>query len=311
MSETITLASDTNHPESGKRLKKIFSSGGPSPADAPPAVGETAGAARPLKVAKSRRQRSRYFYSLVSLGTVVIIFSLWYILTRLHLVNPAFLPSPAEVWEAFIDLWRHGYKGETLAAHILVSLKRLGLALAAAAGLAVPLGLLAGSSPLIRAIIDPVIEFYRPLPPLAYYTLIILFLGIGDESKVTLLFLSAFAPLLIGVIFSVQKIPEDRLRGAKTLGARGWKLLFQVVLPSCLPDILTSFRTSVGLAYATLVAAEMVAAISGLGWLVLDASKFLRNDIVFSGVIILGFIALVMDLILRRVIRLVSPWLDK
>jgi taurine transport system permease protein len=173
------------------------------------------------------------------------------------------------------------------------------------------LGLAAGSSPLVRAIIDPVIEFYRPLPPLAYYTLLILFLGIGDESKVTLLFLSAFAPLLIGIIFSVQKIPEDRLRVARSLGAKGPKLLLNVVLPSCLPDILTGFRTSVGLAYATLVAAEMVAAVSGLGWLVLDASKFLRNDIVFTGVIILGFIALAMDLVLRRGIRYLSPWLDK
>jgi taurine transport system permease protein len=173
------------------------------------------------------------------------------------------------------------------------------------------MGLAAGSSRLIRAIIDPIIEFYRPLPPLAYYTLLILFLGIGDESKVTLLFLSAFAPLLIGIIFSVQKIPQDRLRVARSLGAGGAKLLFHVVLPSCLPDILTGFRTSVGLAYATLVAAEMVAAVSGLGWLVLDASKFLRNDIVFSGVILMGFIALFMDLILRKVIGRVSPWIDK
>jgi taurine transport system permease protein len=192
-----------------------------------------------------------------------------------------------------------------------VSLRRLFIALSASLLIAAPLGLAAGSSRLVRAAIDPVIEFYRPLPPLAYYTLLILFLGIGDESKITLLFLSAFAPLLIGIIFSVQKIPVDRIRVARSLGAGGWRLLFYVVLPSCLPDILTGFRTSVGLAYATLVAAEMVAAISGLGWLVLDASKFLRNDIVFVGVILLGFIALAMDLALRQAIRRISPWIDK
>jgi taurine transport system permease protein len=265
-------------------------------------------------MAKKTRPRVGHgplFYSLVSVGTVVVIFGLWQLAASLKWVNPAFLPSPNDVWLAFTELWREGYKGESLLSHILVSLRRLFLALGAALILAVPLGLAAGSSKLIRAIIDPIIEFYRPLPPLAYYTLLILFLGIGDESKVTLLFLSAFAPLLIGIIFSVQKIPEDRLRIARTLGAARFKMLFNVVLPSCLPDILTGFRTSVGLAYGTLVAAEMVAAISGLGWLVLDASKFLRNDIVFTGVILLGFIALFMDLILRRVIRMLSPWLDK
>jgi taurine transport system permease protein len=247
----------------------------------------------------------------VSAGTVALVIACWFAASGMRLVNPAFLPSPGDVWEAFVELVREGYKGESLATHILVSLRRLFLALGASLAVAVPLGLAAGTSRLVRAVIDPVIEFYRPLPPLAYYTLLILFLGIGDESKVTLLFLSAFAPLLIGVTFAVRKIPEDRLRAARSLGAGGPRLLWSVVLPSCLPDILTGFRTSTGLAYATLVAAEMVAAVSGLGWLVLDASKFLRNDIVFTGVIILGAIALAMDMILRTATRWISPWLDR
>jgi taurine transport system permease protein len=255
--------------------------------------------------------RGPFCYPLISVGTVAFLFGLWSLEAAWQLVNPAFLPSPGDVWAAFADLLAEGYKGESLLSHIAVSLRRLFLALTGALIVAVPLGLAAGAFPVVRAVIDPIIEFYRPLPPLAYYTLLILFLGIGDESKVTLLFLSAFAPLLIGIIFSVQKIPQDRLRVARSLGARSWKMLFNVVLPSCLPDILTGFRTSVGLAYATLVAAEMVAAVSGLGWLVLDASKFLRNDVVFTGVIILGLIALIMDLALRRAVKHVSPWLDQ
>jgi taurine transport system permease protein len=266
---------------------------------------------RPAPGAVRRDEPPPWFYPLVSVATVIVIFLIWLIVSRAHLVNPAFLPSPGDVWAACLDLWENGYKGQSLASHVAVSLRRLFMALGAALAVALPLGLIAGSSRLVRAVIDPVIEFYRPLPPLAYYTLLILFLGIGDESKVTLLFLSAFAPLLIGIIFSVQRIPQDRLRVARSLGASGPSLLYGVVLPSCLPEILTSFRTAVGLAYATLVAAEMVAAISGLGWLVLDASKFLRNDIVFTGVIILGLIAIIMDLILRRIVKAVSPWLDK
>jgi taurine transport system permease protein len=123
--------------------------------------------------------------------------------------------------------------------------------------------------------------------------------------------LGAFAPLLIGVIFSAEKIPEQRINGAKSLGARGATLFIRVILPSCLPDILTSFRTAVGVAYATLVAAEMVAAISGIGWVVLDASKYLRNDIVYAGIIVMGIIAILLDAALRAVIKKVSPWLEK
>ncbi|MDR2198705.1 MAG: ABC transporter permease subunit [Deltaproteobacteria bacterium] len=258
-----------------------------------------------------RKPRGTLFYSLVSASTVALLFLCWHLASLWRLVNPAFLPSPGEVWDAFAELLRYDYKGVSLERHILTSLKRLFLALGASLCVAVPLGLAAGTSRLVRAVIDPVIEFYRPLPPLAYYTLLVLFMGIGDESKVTLLFLSAFAPLLIGITFAVQRIPEDRLRAARSLGAKGPRLLWNVVLPSCLPDILTCFRTSTGLAYATLVAAEMVAAVSGLGWLVLDASKFLRNDIVFAGIIILGVIAILMDVVLRRLTRWVSPWLER
>jgi taurine transport system permease protein len=208
-------------------------------------------------------------------------------------------------------LLRDGYKGKSLMIHILLSMKRLFIALGAAILTAVPLGLLAGRVRIVRAIIDPFVEFYRPLPPLAYYTLIILWFGIKDGSKILLLFLGAFAPLLIGVIFSAEKIPEQRINGARSLGASGIPLFIKVIFPSCLPDILTSLRTAVGVAYATLVAAEMVAAVSGIGWMVLDASKFLRNDIVYSGIFVMGIIAILMDASLRAVIRKVSPWMEK
>lgn len=117
--------------------------------------------------------------------------------------------------------------------------------------------------------------------------------------------------MLIGVIFSVQKVPVDRINGAKSLGASGVNLFISVILRSCLPDILTSLRTAIGVAYATLVAAEMVAAVSGIGWMVLDASKYLRNDIVYVGVIIMGIIAIILDSFVRFLIRKASPWLEK
>lgn len=257
------------------------------------------------------RKRSRYFYLGVSGVSVFVFFLAWQFTTSRGLINPVFLPTPEKVWKTFMELVQQGYKGESLLGHIAISMKRLFTALFFAILIGVPLGLIAGSSRFVRAIIDPFIEFYRPLPPLAYYTLIVLWFGIGDESKIILLFLNAFAPLLIGVIFSVQKVPIDRINGAKSLGAKGVSLFVSVIFRSCLPDILTSLRTAIGVAYATLVAAEMVAAVSGIGWMVLDASKYLRNDIVYVGVIIMGIIAIILDSIVRLLIRKVSPWQSK
>jgi len=258
-----------------------------------------------------RRKKSEWFYIGVSVVSVLVFLLIWQFTTNRGLINQVFLPSPKRVWQTFIELVQQGYKGQSLLMHIAISMERLFIALSFAIAIGVPLGLLAGSSRLVRAIIDPFIEFYRPLPPLAYYTLIVLWFGIGDESKIILLFLNAFAPLLIGVIFSVQNIPIDRINGAKSLGAKGINLFISVIFRSCLPDILTSLRTAIGVAYATLVAAEMVAAVSGIGWMVLDASKYLRNDIVYVGVIIMGMIAIILDSLVRLLIRRVSPWLEK
>jgi taurine transport system permease protein len=258
-----------------------------------------------------RAKRSQWFYIGVSIVSVLVAFLIWHFTTSRGLVNQIFLPSPKRVLQTFVELVEQGYKGKSLFNHIAISMKRLFIALSFAIAVGVPLGLLAGSSRFVRAVIDPFIEFYRPLPPLAYYTLIVLWFGIGDESKILLLFLNAFAPLLIGVIFSVQNVPIDRINGAKSLGAKGVRLFISVILRSCLPDILTSLRTAIGVAYATLVAAEMVAAVSGIGWMVLDGSKYLRNDIVYVGVIIMGIIAIILDSLVRLLIRRVSPWLEK
>ncbi|EIJ78313.1 binding-protein-dependent transport systems inner membrane component [Bacillus methanolicus PB1] len=244
----------------------------------------------------------------VSVVSVAFILLLWEISTNLKWADSLFLPSPQSVWIAFLDLLQQGYKGASLLHHILNSLNRLFLALILALVIAVPLGILCGYSKYFRAIFDPIVEFYRPLPPLAYYALLVLWLGIDDKSKVALLFLTGFAPLFITTVFSVQKVPRDRINGALSLGASKWKVLVYIIFPTCLPDIITGFRTAIGVTYATLVAAEMVAATSGIGWMVLDASKYLRSDIVFVGIILMGTIAMLMDWIIRWFQRRQFPW---
>ena len=247
----------------------------------------------------------------ISLGSVAVIFLLWYTVTALKWVNPLFLPAPGLVWSAFVEILQNGYKGNSLGYHIFQSMFRLVSALLVAIVTAIPLGMLCGFSKPIRAALDPIIEFYRPLPPLAYYTLLVIWLGIENPSKIALLFLAAFAPLFLAVVSGVERISIDRINGARSLGASGWQLFLHVIFPSCLPEIFTGLRTAIGVSYSTLVAAEMVAAVSGIGWMVLDASKFLRSDIIFVGIIIMGLIANLLAAGIRWVQKPQLPWLGR
>lgn len=262
---------------------------------------------------KAKGGISRFFTSerLIALISVLSILLLWFLSTSLKWVNPLFLPSPAAVWSAFVDILINGYKGNSLAYHIFQSMYRLVTALVLAIATAIPLGMLCGFSTKVRAALDPIIEFYRPLPPLAYYTLLVIWLGIENPSKIALLFLAAFAPLFLAVVSGVQRISIDRINGARSLGASGWQLFLHVIFPSCLPEIFTGLRTAIGVSYSTLVAAEMVAAVSGIGWMVLDASKYLRSDVIFVGIIIMGVIAILIDTGIRWVQRTQLPWIGR
>lgn len=258
----------------------------------------------------SRIDLKHAWYLTISSGSVGVALLTWWLASRNEWVNPLFLPSPADVWSAFVAIAQDGYKGTTLLGHIGASMERIAIALLLIFLTAVPLGILSGRIRWVRAIFDPFIEFYRPLPPLAYYSLLVLWFGIQDTSKVILLFLGGFAPMFIAAVYSARRIPVDRINGAKSLGANKLKLYLFVIFPSCLPDLLTGLRTAVGVTYATLVAAEMIAAISGIGWMVLDASKYLRSDIIYAVIIIMGIIAILIDWIIRLLIKRVSPWIE-
>ena len=245
---------------------------------------------------------------MLSLVSVFTALALWFLITNLGLVDPLFFPSPQSVWAAFVNILINGYKGRSLFSHIGSSMLRLLIAFVFSFGLAIPIGLASGYFRPVRAILDPFIEFYRPLPPLAYYTLLVIWLGIEDQSKIALLFLAGFAPLYIAMVAGVQRVPRDRINAALSLGSSQWQVFTQVVFPSCLPELFTGLRTALGFMYTTLVAAEMVAAVSGIGWMVLDASKFLQSDVIFVGIIIMGLIAIALDAGLRWLQARYLPW---
>lgn len=247
----------------------------------------------------------------ISVITVVVILLAWWLVTKIGMFPEIIIPSPKSVWVSFVTIIQNGYKGYTLLQHLGTSLKRLGIAYLLVVVTAVPLGLLSGYVSKIRAILEPIVEFYRPLPPLAYYTILVLWMGIGESSKLTLLYLAGFAPVYIACVAGVIRIREDYINGAKTLGAGKAQIFFYVVFLAALTDVFTGLRTALGVEYTTLVAAEMVAAAKGIGWLVLDASNYLRSDIVFMGVILMGITGIILDQLIRLVERKVVHWKGK
>jgi taurine transport system permease protein len=241
-------------------------------------------------------------------GTVVGLFVLWTLLARYKLVNPRFRPAPHVVWNSFVEVLTVGYQGKLLHEHIAASLARILVGYLSACVIGIPLGLMMGLSTRVKAVFDPIVEFYRPLPPLALYTLLVMWLGIGDTSKVALLFLAALPPLSISAMQAARAIDVGHLRAAQMLGATQAQLFRHVFLPSCLPGICTGMRISLGFTYTVLVASEIVAATAGMGWMIWDASKFLLSDVVIMGLFVLGLTGLVLDWFIRQLERLITPW---
>ena len=248
---------------------------------------------------------------ILSWGTAVSILLLWLIVSEFGLIDQNLVPTPQAVFAAFIEIMENGYKNFTLLEHLGESMKRLVIAFVLSCVTAVPLGIASGYNSRIRAIFEPIIEFYRPLPPLAYYTLLVLWMGIENESKISLLYLACFAPAYISCVSAVIKIREDYINSAFTVCASRLQVIVHVIFPACLPDIFTGLRTSLGVAYTTLVSAEMVAANSGIGWMVLDASRYLRSDIIFLGIIVMGITGILLDRGIQLIERRVVPWKGK
>jgi taurine transport system permease protein len=248
---------------------------------------------------------------LLSFSTVIAVVLVWYGITAYGLVSDVLMPAPQKVWHCFLTIASEGYKDSSLLTHLMDSMARLLGSFALVVVTAIPLGLASGTSAKVRAVFDPLVEFYRPLPPLAYYTLLVLWMGIENPSKVALLFLAGFAPVYLSCVAGVSNIRHDLINGAYTLGASRRQVFFHVILPASLPDIFTGLKTSLGFTYTTLVAAEMVAAVSGIGWMVLDASKFLRSDVIFVGIIIMGITGILLDRVLRVLEEKIVPWRGK
>jgi len=250
--------------------------------------------------------------TLISIVTVIALVVLWWVATHFGWIKDIFLPTPEKIFTSFGEAWRGEIQGgKPLPEHFWASLYRVFAAFALACVTAIPAGIAMGVSRIARGTLDPPIEFYRPLPPLAYLPLIVIWFGIDETAKIVLIYLACFAPLAMAARAGVRSVMIEQINAAYSMGASKWQVIWHVIVPGAMPEIFTGMRIAIGFGWTTLVAAEMVAATEGLGQMVLNASNFLRTDVVIMGIVVIGVVAYLFDLLMRYIERLVVPWKGK
>jgi NitT/TauT family transport system permease protein len=263
---------------------------------------------------KSKRQRSsfwkirsnipkRLYYTLVALSILIPIVA-WSVLTYGGFVKPLFLPTPTAVIQRF---WLLLQAGE-LVNDILVSVSRVGWGFLLSALISIPLGLLIGSFKSMAGLFEPIVGLLRYMPAAAFIPLIILWIGLGEPSKVAIIFLGSFFYNTLMIADAVKFIPLDFIRAAYTLGATQKDVFLKVIFPATLPNIIDALRINIAGAWNFVVVAELVAAQSGLGFRIITAQRFLRTDEIFVGIILIGLIGLAIDFIFKLIFKLVVPW---
>jgi len=214
-------------------------------------------------------------------------------------VAALFLPSPMQVWATFVDLLVTGYQGHSLLGHYGISMSRFFLGFGFCVLVGVPLGLLMGMYKYVQAVFDPPIEITRPIPKLALLPLFIVWFGVGEFAKVFVIVVAIFPLISINAMQAVKGVNMRKIQAAQSLGASQSVIIRRIILPASLPGIFTGIRVAVGVGVTMLVGAEMVATDSGIAWMSLTASDFLRTDIVLVGVLIMALTGYLLDLSVR------------
>ncbi|RTL49736.1 MAG: ABC transporter permease [Bradyrhizobiaceae bacterium] len=256
-------------------------------------------------------KRARLRYLSIALISPVLIFILWIVSTRYGWVKSVILPSPSAVWESWLTMLHDGYGGKTLAEHLGASGFRVGTAFIAGSALGIIVGLLRANSAAVDAVFLSPTEVLRPIPPLGIIPLLILWFGLGELSKIILIFLPVFLITMINTQAGVRATNPELIRASRCFGASSFRTFTSVLLPSALPQIFTGLRVALGTALSVLVAAELLGADKGIGFIILDASNFFKTGSVIVGIAIVGIIGLVLDRLFHVAIVRVAHWEGK
>ena len=237
-------------------------------------------------------------------ASIAVPFSLWWLVTMMGNLDPKFLPSPLQVMTAALRLWKSG----ELLNDTIASLWRVGVGFGLSSLFAIPIGLMMGSFRSIRSLLEPLFGLIRYMPAPAFIPLLILYQGIGEEPKVTLIFIGTFFFNALMVMDTVKFVPKELIEATYMLGGNRFATVMQVIFPHVLPGILDACRINLAAAWQLVIVAELVAATEGLGRRISVAGRFLRTDEIFVGIIVIGFIGLAFDLIFQYTLRLACQW---
>lgn len=246
-------------------------------------------------------------YRAYSAVCFVLLVLFWCVGSYGGFVSEIFLPSPTAVVNKIISMARDG----SLLANCWESTSRVMIGWIWSVLLALPMGMLMANSKKFCAFVQPIIEFARYLPVVALVPLTLLYLGIGENQKYTIIFLGTFFQLVLMVCDTVSGVENNMINAAKTLGASRMQVYKEVIFPAALPGLMDDFRLTIGWAWTYLVVAEMVAASNGLGYIILKSQRYLATDTIFAGLILIGLIGLVTDWIFRILTRIVAPWQER
>lgn len=248
-----------------------------------------------------KNPRIGFLKTLIKSGVLawVLVLTVWSIAASLS--NPQFLPGPLAVWQGAVDLSQDG----SLILYMWVSFLRVISGWILGNLVAIPMGLLIGRIPVLRALFDPVINFVRFIPPLAFITLFMLWFGIGEQSKVFLIMYATFFIVTINTITGVEAVEEDKIRSARSMGASEWQVMIHVIIPASLPYIFTGAKLAMGSSFMAIIGAEMVAANEGIGYMIWNARLYFKTDWIFVGLVVLGLMGFFMDRVFHQFGRIV------
>ncbi|NLE76573.1 MAG: ABC transporter permease [Chloroflexi bacterium] len=263
--------------------------------------------ARPKAKATLTKDEIQQKRARVSIASLLTVLTLYTLVSNSGLVNPVLIPTPQSIISTGFTLFTQ----ENLHLDILTSLMRVLSGYFVGVTLAIVLGTLMGWFWVVDGMFDPLIEIIRPVPPLAYIPLMILWFGIDETPKILVIMLGCFVNCIINVVAGVKNVPLIYIEAARTMGAKNRDLFFTVVLPAAVPYILTGLRVALGTAWAILVAAELIAAQRGLGFMMTNARRFFRTDAIMVGIFCIGILAFSMDRLLRYVNGRLTTWMER
>lgn len=262
------------------------------------AVADPKAPAPAATAARAKRDLSRAPW--LPIVVLAVSIGIWDLAARLTI--PILLPSPMDVAGA---AWKSASDG-SLFRHIGASYFRILTGWAIGCAIAIPFGILAGRLKWVRAVLDPYIEFFRFIPPIAFITLFMIWFGLGELSKVALIVYTAFFTTFLATLAGALSVEQDRIRAAQCLGATAAQVFFRVVVPGTVPHIVTGVRLSLGLSFMTVIAAEFIAAQTGVGYLIFSARLFAQTEYVFLGILLLGLMGFVANWVLKKVLSRIA-----